>query len=73
MLLYYVTLTAHSVWCGVKESLKPGIIKQAAEKLKQVEAFLGANQWFAGDRVSLLMSHVTVYWCVDDGIGIQRL
>jgi len=43
------------MWCAVKESLKPGIIKQAGEKLKQVDAFLGTNQWFAGDRVSLLI------------------
>ena len=40
----------------MKESLKPGFIKQAADKLKQVEKFLGANQWFAGDRVSLSIS-----------------
>lgn len=38
----------------VKESLKPGLVKQASEKLKQVDKFLGAHQWFAGDRVSSL-------------------
>jgi len=36
----------------VKESLKPGFIKQAAEKLKQADKFIGSNQWFAGERVS---------------------
>ena len=35
----------------MKESLKPGFIKQAAEKLKQADRFLGTGQWFAGDRV----------------------
>jgi len=42
----------------VKESLKPGFIKQAADKLKEVDKFLGSNQWFAGDRVSLLITPV---------------
>ena len=56
-----MTVIVHSVRCVVKESLKPGIIKQATEKLKQVDAFLGSNQWFAGDRVSLLISQRLLY------------
>lgn len=36
------------------ESLKPGFIKQAAEKLKQADRFLGTAQWFAGDRLTFV-------------------
>ena len=36
----------------MKESLKSGFIKQAADKLKQADKFLGTGPWFAGDRVS---------------------
>ena len=39
----------------LKESLKSGFIKKAVDKLKEVDKFLGTNQWFAGDRVSLLI------------------
>jgi len=53
------------VLCLVKESLMPGFIKQAAEKLKQVDKFLGTGQWFAGDRVRSFQtccSVISVNW-----------
>jgi len=50
---YYIALIVISVGCFMKESLKPGFVKRTSIKLKQVDRFLGANQWFAGDRVRL--------------------
>ena len=46
-------LTCCHVLCFLKESLKTGFIKNATDKLKEVDKFLGTNQWFAGDRVSI--------------------
>lgn len=40
----------------MKEVLKSDFIKQAAEKLKQADKFLGSGQWFAGDRVTSFQS-----------------
>jgi len=45
------------VRCLTKESFKSDFIKQAVEKLKQADKFLGTGQWFAGDRVRFL-NHV---------------
>jgi len=36
------------------ESLKAGLIKQASTKLKEVDAFLGENTWFAGSSISFV-------------------
>jgi len=47
----------------LKESLKSGFIKKAVDKLKEVDKFLGTNQWFAGDRVS---SSVLCSCCLGD-------
>jgi len=66
----YVAAVVVSVWCLVKESLKPAFVKQAAIKLKQVDEFLGSNQWFAGDRVSLFISQRGLMWLL---IEVQRL
>jgi len=40
----------------MQESLKPGFIKQAAEKLKQADKFIATGRWFAGERVRSLSS-----------------
>lgn len=40
------------------ESLKSGFIKQAADKLKQADKFLGTGPWFAGERLTF----VDFYW-----------
>ena len=53
----------------MKESLKSGFVKQAADKLKQVEKFLGSNQWFAGARVRLLISQNLLPLIIVSNIG----
>ena len=43
--------------------MKPGLVKKAADKLKQLDTFLGTNLWFAGDRVSLPASSEKCIFC----------
>ena len=42
--------------------MKSGLMERVEIKLKEADKFLGSNQWFAGDRVSLslLCSFITV-------------
>jgi len=42
----------------MQATLKPGLLSQATGKLKEVDKFLGSNQWFAGERVRPLHTSI---------------
>ena len=56
MLQLIVRIMGRCVYVGffvyLKEKNKPEYLKNAATKLKEVSAFLGSHQYFAGDHVN---------------------